>query len=125
MNQNLLKKYQEIEIQTSSPEKLVLLLYDGAIKFLNQAILKIEEKNVEESHQLLIKVQKIIRELMCSLNLETGKLAANWYNLYDYMYERVVEANLNKDIEPIQEVLELINPLREAWAQIIEKDNFN
>lgn len=117
--QDQLRKYQELEIKTSSPEKLVLLLYDGVIRFLNQAERKIEEKNWQESNKLLIKGQRIISELMTSLDLRVADFTKGWYSLYDYMHQRLIEANLKKDVQPVKEVLQLIIPLRDSWAQII------
>jgi len=124
-NQELLKKYREMEILTSPPEKLILLLYDEAIKCLDQAKTKIKDKDVEESNRLLLKTQRIIRELMCSLNLKMGEIATRWYSLYEYIYERLIQANLEKNLEIIEEVLSLIKPLREAWAKAMEVANEN
>jgi len=115
---DLIKRYREIEIQTSSPAKLILLLYDEAIKSLTLAKKEIEKNNIEKTHELLLKAQKIIRELMCSLDLETGKIATEWYKLYEYIYQRLVQANFEKNIEILKEILELLRPLREAWAKI-------
>lgn len=120
--QDQLRKYQELEVKTSSPERLVLLLYDGAIRFLNEAKRKIEEKNWEESNKLLIKGQRIISELMTSLDLEVADFTRGWYSLYDYMHQRLIEANLKKDAEPVEEVLQLIIPLRDSWAQIMSSN---
>jgi len=119
-----LKRYREIEVQTSSPQKLILLLYDEAIKCLNEAKIKIRGENIEESNRLLLKTQKIIRELMSSLNLEVGKVvAARWFSLYEYMYWRLIQANLEKKSELIEEVLLLLKPLREAWIKAMEEVN--
>lgn len=116
---DLIKRYREIEIQTSSPAKLILLLYDEAIKSLTLAKKEIKMNNIEKTHELLLKTQKIIRELMCSLDLEVGKLAINWYKLYEYIYRRLVQANFEKNLKILEEVLELLRPLREAWAKMM------
>lgn len=118
--QDQLRKYQELEIKTSSPERLILLLYDGAIRFLNQAKRKIEEKNWQESNKLLIKGQRIISELMASLDLKVADFTKDWHSLYAYMHQRLIEANLKKDAEPVEEVLQLIISLRDSWAQIMK-----
>jgi len=122
---DLLRKYQEMEIMTSSPARLILLLYNEAIKSLAQAKEKLEEKDIEEAHRLLLKTQRIIRELMCSLNLEVGEMAMRWYRLYEYIYERLIQANLTKNIDIIDEALELLQPLREAWNKAMEEINEN
>ena len=75
--------------------------------------------NIEKTHELLLKTQKIIRELMYSLDLEVGKLAINWYKLYEYIYRRLVQANFEKNLKILEEVLELLRPLREAWAKMM------
>jgi len=120
---DLLKKYQEMEIQTSSPEKLILLLYDEAIRCLNQAKTKVESKNIEGSNRLLLKTQKIIRELMCSLNLEVGEVSTCLFSLYEYIYQRLIQANIEKNPQIIEEVLSLLKPLREAWIKAMEEVN--
>lgn len=122
---DVLKKYREMEIKTSSPAKLILILYNEAIKCLNRAKEKIKVKNVEESNDLLIRAQKIIRELMCSLNLKVGEMATRWYSLYEYIYYRLIQANLQKDVQVIDEVLDLLKPLRDAWIKAMEEVNEN
>lgn len=126
MNQiDLLRKYREMEVQTSSPEKLILLLYDEVIKCLNRAKIKIESKDGEETNRLLLKTQKIIRELMCSLNLEVGEISTRWYSLYEYIYQRLIQANIEKNLKIIEEILSLLKPLREAWIKAMEEVNEN
>ena len=122
---DLLRRYREMEIMTSSPAKLILLLYEEAIKCLIQAKTKIEEKHIEESHHLLLKAQRIIRELMRSLNLEVGEIAICWYRLYEYIHDRLIQANLTKKPDILEEVLELLQPLREAWNKAMEEVNEN
>jgi len=122
---DVLKKYREMEIKTSSPAKLILILYNEAIKCLNRAKEKIKVKNVEESNDLLIRAQKIIRELMCSLNLKVGEIATRWYSLYEYIYYRLIQANLQKDVQVIDEALYLLKPLRDAWIKAMEEVNEN
>lgn len=121
----LSKKYQEIEIQTSSPEKLILLLYDEAIKCLNQTRTKLEGRNIEGVNRLLLKTQKIISELTCSLNLEVGEVSIRWRSLYEYIYQRLIQANIEKNPRITEEVLSLLRPLREAWIEAMEQVNEN
>jgi len=121
----ILRKYREVEIQTSPPEKLIILLYDEAVKCLKMAITKIKIKDIEQSNRLLLKTQKIIRELMCSLNVDVGEVAMGLYNLYEYIYERLVQANIEKNPQIIEEVLSLLQPLREAWIKAMEQVNEN
>ncbi len=120
-NTNPLREYQKMQLQTSSPEKLVLILYDEAIKCLHQAKIKIEEKNIEESNRLLIKTQKIILELMCSLKLDIGEISKRLHSLYDYMYRRLIQANLEKNSHIVEEIILLLKPLKDAWIKAMEE----
>jgi flagellar protein FliS len=114
------KQYKTHEIQTSSPEEILILLYDGAIRFLRIAKKGLEEKNIEKTHNNLIKAQRIISEFMLSLDMEIGgEVAKNLYNLYDYLHYRLVEANLKKDPEMVDEVLEHLRSLKQTWEEAI------
>ncbi|MCD6363809.1 MAG: flagellar export chaperone FliS [Synergistetes bacterium] len=115
------EQYRQMQIQTAKPEQLLLMLYDGAINFLKKAKVAIEEKNIEEAHTSLIRAQDILAELMSSLNMDVGEIALNLFRLYEYMHYRLVEANVRKDIEPIDEVLGLFQGLKEAWEEAIKK----
>lgn len=114
--------YLKNQIETSSPEQILILLYDGAIKFLNQAKIGIQKKDIELTHNNLIKAQNIISELRDTLDMEIGgELANNLYALYNYFNKRLVQANIKKEIEPVNEVLEHLRGLRDTWKQAIIK----
>lgn len=114
--------YLKNQIETSSPEQILILLYDGAIKFLNQAKIGIQNKDIELSHNNLTKAQNIISELRNTLDMEIGgDLANNLYALYNYFNRRLVQANIKKEIEPVDEVLEHLRGLRDTWKQAIIK----
>ena len=115
-----LKQYQKDSIETASPEKLLILLYDGAIQFLNKAKISIESGDAEQTHNNLLGCQNIILEFMSTLDMKVGgDLARNLYNLYDYYYNTLVTANLKKDIKLVDEVLRHLMKLRETWQQAI------
>ncbi|MBC7331534.1 MAG: flagellar export chaperone FliS [Synergistetes bacterium] len=118
---NIYEQYRQTQVQTAKPEQLLLMLYDGAIGFLKRAKVAIEERNIEEAHTFLVKTQDIIVELMVSLNMEVGELALNLFRLYEYMHHRLVEANINKDTKPIDEVLRMLQDLRDTWDMAIKK----
>ena len=100
--------YLKNQIETSSPEQILILLYDGAIKFLNQAKIGIQNKDIELTHNNLIKAQNIISELRDTLDMEIGgELANNLYALYNYFNRRLV--------------LEHLRGLRDTWKQAIIK----
>lgn len=111
--------YQTNQVTTASPKKLVIMLYDGAIKNLRLAELSLEEKNIENVNKYLKKTQAIISEFMSTLNFEDGgDVAKNLYQLYEYMNRRLIRANIDKDTEPIKEVRKYLEELRDTWTQI-------
>lgn len=120
-NINPYNQYKQTSVETASPEKLILMLYDGAIKFINQAKISMDEKNIEETNKALIKTQNIISELIIGLNMDTGEIARNLYNLYDYFQRRLVEANTKKDTGILDEVLGYLEELRDTWAEAAAK----
>lgn len=116
-----LKQYQKSTIQTSSPEKLLIMLYDGAIQFLNKSKMAMENKNIEEVHNNTIGAQRIISEFMNTLDVEAGgAMAKNLYGLYEYLYHRLIQANIKKDPKIIEEVLYHLKDLKSTWEQAIK-----
>jgi len=116
-----LKQYQTSQVQTASPEKILIMLYDGAIQFLNKAKKELENKNIQEVHNNIVGAQKIIAEFMNTLDLEIGgETAVNLYNLYDYMHYRLVQANIKKDVEMVDEVLGHLKDLKATWEEAIK-----
>jgi flagellar protein FliS len=114
------KNYREIEIETASGLKLVVMLYAGAIKFLNLAIEGISDRKLDIANNNIIKVQDIISELITSLNFEAGEIANNLYSLYVYINRRLLEANLQKNNEILREVILLITTLKDAWEILLK-----
>ncbi len=98
---------------------MVLLLYNGAIKFSKQGLIALEERKLEPAHQSLVKAQDIISELSVSLNHEVGgDISRSLEQLYDYMSWRLVEANIQKDKGPVEEVIGMLEELRDTWTQV-------
>lgn len=115
-----LKQYQQTQVQTASPEKLLIMLYDGAIQFLNKARMAMQNKDIEGTHNNIIGAQRIISEFMNTLDLKTGgEVAQNLYNLYEYLHYRLVQANIKKDVEMVDEVLVHLKDLKQTWEQAI------
>ncbi len=113
------REYQRSQVETSSPVRLVVMLYDGAIRFLSLARERMADGNLEERHSNLIKAQNIIAELLSSLDLEQGgDIAANLRRLYSFMLQQLVEANLFDKPQPIDDVMRLLRELRESWMEI-------
>lgn len=99
------------------------MLYDGEIKFLKKSIEAIENKEMQNAHNHLIRAQDILTGLISGLNMDAGPIAENLFNLYEYMHNRLIEANLSKDTNLITEVLDMISELRETWLQILKPAN--
>lgn len=115
---NAFAVYQQNEVFTASREKLLLMLYDGAIKFLRFAKISMEEKNIVNTNKYLCKAQDILSELMVTLNMDYD-IAKNLYSLYEYMKYRLIQANIKKDEEMIDEVLGMLVELKETWEKAI------
>lgn len=117
---NPYKQYKKTQIDGADQGKLILMLYDGAIKFINKALELIEEKspgNIENIHNNIVKAQDIITELMSSLNMDAGDLAQRLFSIYMYMNNRLIEANINKNAEPLNEVKNYLMELKGAWQE--------
>lgn len=113
--QNPYARYRQIETETADGLDLVIMLYRGAIRMLGQAEESISGGAVSEAHNWLLRVQDIINELSLTLNLDAGEIAVNLRRLYDYMLEQLVDANVSKSVEPVQEVRTLLSELLDAW----------
>lgn len=121
---NPLDVYRETHIKTASAGQIIVMLYDEGIKQIDFAIEMLESKgkNLDEISNALIKAQDIITELMASLDFERGgEVAKNLFSLYMFFNQRLIEANLNKEIEPVKIVRRLFGELRGAWADIVKK----
>ncbi len=114
------KNYKEVEIETASGMKLVVMLYAGAVKYLNIAKEGIQNRKLDLANNNIIKAQDIISELMTSLNFEAGEIANNLYSLYIYMNRRLLEANMQKNVEIIDEVIKLLATLKDAWETLLK-----
>ena len=113
--------YRKTQIDTASPEALILMLYDGALRFLGQAEEGFEKKNLEGISNSLLRVQAIIAELLTSLNKEKGgEIATNLERLYLFFLDRLAESNMRKDPEPMRQIRPLIQDLRDTWAEAMK-----
>lgn len=112
------QSYKQTEIETANPGKLLLLLYDGALKRLHRAKDGLEQGRLEETHQDLVRVQEILVELMLALDWNVGgDLASRLHSLYNFMYRRLVDANIKQEPEAVGEVIRLLSTLREGWEE--------
>ena len=114
--------YKKASVNTLDQNKLIIMLYDGAIKNANFAVQYMESGKIEKVHDSLIKTKNIVTELLATLNMEQGgEIAKNLKSLYSYMFSQLVEANMEKKSEPVLAVIDLLKELRGAWVQIREK----
>jgi flagellar protein FliS len=107
---------------TASPEELRLMLYDGAIKFANQAKIAIVKKDFENSYNALMRAQKIVLELSTSLNHNVAPdLCERLSALYTYIYRLLVEANMQRQVKQVDEAIELLEYERETWQMLMQQ----
>ena len=115
--------YQEISINTSSPTKLVVMLYAGALRFLRQAIDDIGQKNFARKSQSVDRTVAIIQHLQGTLDLEKGQeIAYELDRLYSYMTSRIFEGSAQLDTKALQEVAKLLETLLSGWEEIARKE---
>lgn len=120
MINNPYQQYKANAVMTASPEELTLMLYDGIIRFLNQAKEAISSRDMQTAHERLVRVQDILNELNATLD-RNYDISANLASLYDFMIRKTVEANVKKDVAIIDEVLGLARDLRDTWQQAMKK----
>ena len=118
MVNNVANAYQNSKIQTASPAELTLMLYDGAVKFCNIALISLERNDYEKVSENLIKAQKIIMEFRSTLDFKYP-VAKDFDVVYEYIYRRLVDANMKKDAEIIEEALKHIKEMRETWKEVM------
>ena len=115
---NAYQAYNNSKIMTASPAELTLMLYEGAIKFCNIAEVAIEEKDVEKAHNNIRKVQNIIGYLQSTLDTKYP-VAQDFINIYDYLSKRLLEANVKKDKEILEEVNMHLHSVRDNWKEVM------
>ena len=121
-NGNYQNAYKKASVNTLDQNKLIIMLYDGAIKNASFAVEYMKSGEIEKVHNCLIKAKNIVTELMATLNMEKGgDVAKNLQSLYSYMFSQLIEANMEKKTQPIVVVIELLKELRVAWVEINKK----
>ena len=118
MNKNPYAQYQNSRILTASPAELTLMLYEGAIKFGNMAIMGMKQKDIEKAHVNLKKVQRIVAEFRATLDMKYP-VAQDFDRIYVYLEERMTEANLTKDPEIMEEVVRHLRSMRDTWKEVM------
>ena len=119
--ENVQQQYLKSKIMTASPAELTLLLYDGFIKFCNIAIKNIKEKDYYTANVNIQKAERIIIEFKETLDFQYS-VAQDFDNIYTYVYRRLKDANIKKDIKILNECITHIRSLRETWVKVMEKN---
>lgn len=117
---NPYQQYQQNSVNTATPEELTLMLYNGAIKFINIAKVHMEEKNIQETNTNLIKAQRIIEELNGTLDMKYD-VSKELRALYTFIRERLIDANIQKDIKILDEILPIVEEMRNTWKLAMEE----
>jgi flagellar protein FliS len=116
--------YQEVAVQTSSPAKLVVMLYEGGIRFLRQSVEAIQVKDLEKKRQSIDRVVAIIQHLQNTLDREKGgAIAADLDKLYAYVLSRVLEGSAKLQVAPLEEVIKLLSTLLLGWEEVVRNEN--
>lgn len=113
-------QYNTNRIMTASPAELTLMLYDGAIKFCNIAIMGLEQKDLQKANDNIKKVQRIIDEFRATLDMKYP-VAEDFDRVYKYLLSRLLEANIKKDKEILEEVNEHLRSMRDTWKEVMKR----
>ena len=128
MANNPVNAYRQTRVKTASQGRIIVMLYEEAIRQIDVAIAALEEdtKQLDRVNNALGKTQDIITELMVSLDFEKGgQVAEKLFNLYMYFNNQLMEANVNKQIEPLQNVRSFLDELRGAWAEAAQQSGYD
>ncbi len=118
-NNNPYSSYDENKIMLASSEDLTLMLYEGGVKFCNQAIIALEKKDFITANMKIQKSQDVVRELQITVNRKHPQ-ADDIYDLYEYMHRKLIEANISKDIKVLQEVTDMMKEFRDLWKESVK-----
>jgi flagellar protein FliS len=121
-NPQAAQQYLRTKVLTATPEQLQLMLYDGALRFGDQAKVALEQKKYEESFNLISRVQKILAELSASLKHDVyPELCTKLAALYNYAYRHLIDANVNHDVAALDEAMAILRYQRETWALLLDQ----
>lgn len=120
MNMNPYLKYQENAVNTASPLQVIIMLYDGVIRFTKQSQIEMKEQRYDSANNYSLKAQAIVNELIASLNYDY-KIANELLSIYEYVLHLLIQGNLKKDNHMYDEVIDHMNQLRESWKEINKK----
>lgn len=119
---NAYAQYNNSKVLTASPAELTLMLYDGAIKFCNVAIIAVEQKDIEKANNNILKVERIVDYFRQTLDM-SYEVAQDFERVYAYLSQRLVEANIRKDKEILEEVNQHLHAMRDTWKEVMKSNN--
>ncbi len=119
MAMNAAATYKDNKILTATPAELTLMLYEGAIKFCNLALMALEKRDYEKVNINIIKAERIISEFRVTLDFKYS-VAKDFDNVYDYIYQRLIDANIKKDKDILEEALQYIREMRDTWKEVMK-----
>lgn len=120
MNSQKINAYKNQQIMSAPPEKLTLMLYYGALRFLGECIAATEQGNIEKAHRANIRVQDIVRELVNTLDM-SYEISRDWARLYEYTEYCLIQGNIKKDTQPLLQAKDVLQELRDAWEAAMEQ----
>ena len=113
--------YKNNSVNYASKEQLLLMLVEGAVKFCKIGRQAIVDKDIKKAHDSLVRTQDIFTELMISLDKTAGEWAVQMFNVYEFIKEKLVEANMKKNVEIIDEIFPLIEDINDTWKEAYNK----
>jgi flagellar protein FliS len=116
------KNYLQSEVLSATKDKLIQLVYDKVLTTLNLAVKNLDENNIVEAHNNIVKAEMIIFHLMNHLDFKAGEISKNLFNIYEYSLKQLKNANIKKDMQMIKNVIEIFKELNEAWKRISVKN---
>ncbi|ODA42531.1 flagellar export chaperone FliS [Desulfosporosinus sp. BG] len=120
LNAQMANVYKNQQVMTSSPAQLTLLLYNGALRFLSECILATEQGNIEKAHHANQRVQAIVHEFVVTLDM-SYEISKNWARLYEYTEHCLIQGNIKRDVQQLQQAKHVLQELREAWVGAMEQ----
>ena len=114
-------QYNNSKVLTASPAELTLMLYDGAIKFCNIAVLAVDQNDIEKAHNNIIRTQRIVDYFRQTLDMKYP-VSEDFDRVYSYLSKRLIEANIKKDKEILEEVNQHLHSMRDTWQEVIRKN---
>ncbi|MCL1790425.1 MAG: flagellar export chaperone FliS [Peptococcaceae bacterium] len=113
--------YKQTAVETASPEKLVVMLYNGALKFLNKGEKALLAETFEEANEALTRALDIVVELNATLNLEAGEIAVHLRDLYNFYAREIIAANIERDASHLGPVIDFFTEFALVWAQVAKR----